>query len=74
MSNDDDETVDPITQLPSNFVAVPLENFKAALEFIKWNVMTGLGLPLLERLGHNLSIHIPDEKLPPNFKQSDNRG
>lgn len=74
MSNDDNENLDPITPLPPNFVAVPLENFKAAIEFIKWNVMTGLGVPLLERLGNNLSIHIPDEKLPPNFKQADNKG
>jgi hypothetical protein len=71
MSNDDDGTVDPISQLPPNFVAVPLENFKAAVEFIKWNVMTGLGVPLLERLGHNFGVHIPDENLPPNFKQTD---
>ena len=57
---------------PANFVAVPLENFQAAVDFINQSLPTGLGVPLLERLGRNIGIHIPDENLPPNFRDVSN--
>lgn len=57
-----------------NFVAVPLENFQAAISFINQSLPTGMGVPLLERLGRNIGIHIPDENLPPDFRPAiDNR-
>ena len=57
---------------PANFVAVPLENFNAAVNFINQTLPTGLGVPLLERLGRNIGIHIPGENLPPNFRDVSN--
>lgn len=50
-----------------NFVAVPLEDFQGAISFINQSLPTGLGVPLLERLGRNIGLHIPAENLPPNF-------
>lgn len=51
-----------------NFVAIPLEDFQGAISFINQNLPTGLGVPMLDRLGRNIGLHIPDEKLPPNFR------
>lgn len=63
-----DTTIPDQNERPANFVAVPLENFQAAVNFINQSLPTGLGVPLLERLGRNIGIHIPDENLPPNFR------
>lgn len=53
-----------------NFVAIPLEDFQGALTFINQSLPTGLGMPLLERLGRNIGLRIPPENLPPNFYPS----
>ena len=53
-----DATVAPQASQPPNFVALPLENFQAAIVFINQNLPTGLGVPLLERLGRNIGLHM----------------
>lgn len=68
MSDTLDATAAPTAAQPSNFVAVPLEDFQAAINFINQSLPTGLGVPMLERLGRNIGLHIPDDKLPPNFR------
>ena len=68
MSDTTDATAAPTAAQPSNFVAVPLEDFQSAITFINQSLPTGLGVPLLERLGRNIGLHIPDENLPPNFR------
>ena len=72
MSTTNDTIPEPQVSQPPNFIAVPVENFQAAIEFIRHNIVTGLGVPLLERLGRTINLHIPDENLPPNFKNTDN--
>lgn len=66
------DTIDVAPTGKPNFVAVPLEDFQVAIGFINQSVPTGLGVPLLEHLGRNIGIHIPDENLPPNFRHVSN--
>jgi len=61
------DTIDAAPTGQPNFVAVPLEDFQAAIGFINQSLPTGLGVPLLEWLGRNIGLHIPADKLPPNF-------
>ena len=63
------DTTDTQTAQQPNFVAIPLEDFQGALTFINQHIPTGLGMPLLERLGRNIGIHIPADKVPSDFQQ-----
>lgn len=64
------DTTDTQNAQQPNFVAIPLEDFQGALTFINQALPTGLGMPLLERLGRNIGLRIPPENLPPNFYPS----
>jgi len=58
---------DPVAEAVSpapNFVAIPVDKFNELIAFIRTQVPTGFGMPMMAVLGPGLGIHIPPEQLP----------